>query len=245
MRLNCFTLTCTLSLGLLALPLQAAPLRAWGPEQVIGEPNTQGQGDFVTAWASLSEDGQMEWLLLDYARSVVPARLRVFETFNPGAVVKVTALNAQGKETLLWQGQDPLRGNTGNVAELPLDGKQPTRQIKVYLDSAQTPGWNEIDAVELVGRDSSRQWVQQASASSSYAEVNGATCETGTCTQGDTFNLYLGKPLRIQLDNQRVIRGTLKASDALYLTVDDQANQRRLLVPKARILLIAVPYPSR
>jgi hypothetical protein len=32
------------------------------------------------------------------------------------------------------------------------------------------PGWNEIDAVELIGRDGSHQWAKQASASSTYAE---------------------------------------------------------------------------
>jgi len=40
----------------------------------------------------------------------------------------------------------------------------------VYLDRRRVPGWNEIDAVELVGRDGSRQWATSAIASSSYAE---------------------------------------------------------------------------
>jgi len=43
-------------------------------------------------------------------------------------------------------------------------------QIKVYLDRRRVPGWNEIDAVELIGRDGSRQWATSAMASSSYAE---------------------------------------------------------------------------
>ena len=44
------------------------------------------------------------------------------------------------------------------------------RSVKVYLDTSRVPGWNEIDAVELIGRDGSRQWARQASASSTYAE---------------------------------------------------------------------------
>ena len=244
MRRIALTLTCALSL--LATTSHAAALRAWGPEQVVGAPNTPGQGDFVTAWASLSEDGQMEWLLLDYARSVVPSQLRVFETFNPGAVVKVTALDAQGKETPLWEGQDPLLGNTGHVAELPLNGKRPTRQIKLYLDSVKVAGWNEIDAVELIGRDGSRQWVQQASASTSYAEANN-TGDTSTSytPAADTLTAYLGKTLRIELDNRQVVRGILQASSPTFLTVDDKPSKRRLLIPTARIRLIEAPYPSR
>ena len=40
---------------------------------------------------------------------------------------------------------------------------------RVDFDRARVPGWNEIDAVELVGRDGSRQWATSAKASSSYA----------------------------------------------------------------------------
>ena len=34
-------------------------------------------------------------------------------------------------------------------------------------------GWNEIDAVELIGRDGSRQWAKGANASSSYGASRG------------------------------------------------------------------------
>ena len=47
------------------------------------------------------------------------------------------------------------------------------RTVKLYLDSAGVPGWNEIDAVELVGRDGSHQWARSATASSTYAERGG------------------------------------------------------------------------
>ncbi len=34
--------------------------RNWGPEQVIGPPDTMNAGHQVTAWASLSQDAQEE-----------------------------------------------------------------------------------------------------------------------------------------------------------------------------------------
>jgi hypothetical protein len=43
-------------------------------------------------------------------------------------------------------------------------------QIKVYLDTARVPGWNEIDAVELIGADGTRQWASGSSASSYYGD---------------------------------------------------------------------------
>ncbi|HEX2909007.1 MAG TPA: hypothetical protein VHO69_19195, partial [Phototrophicaceae bacterium] len=54
-------------------------------------------------------------------------------------------------------------------------------QIRVSLDQSLTNTWNEIDAVELVGRDSSgtliRQWAASAEASSQYGEENYAAAQ--------------------------------------------------------------------
>ena len=43
------------------------------------------------------------------------------------------------------------------------------RHLKIYLDTSAVAGWNEIDAVEIVAKDGSRQWACEATASSSYA----------------------------------------------------------------------------
>ena len=43
-----------------------------------------------------------------------------------------------------------------------------TSTIRIVLDTNRVAGWNEIDAVELLG-DRSRQWAVKARASSSYA----------------------------------------------------------------------------
>ena len=46
-------------------------------------------------------------------------------------------------------------------------------QLQADLDTSRVPGWNEIDAVEIVGHDGSRQWASQAAASTSYADRRG------------------------------------------------------------------------
>jgi hypothetical protein len=150
--------------------------RAWGPEQAAGEPDTFQAGDIVTAWASLTPDASPEWLQLDYENAVVVAGVNVRETYCPGAVCKVTALvgEAGGElgEVVLWEGQDPTREAPG-VFAVPVQGEVTAQRIKVYLDSPAVSGWNEIDAVELVGKDGTHQWAKQASASSTYAERGG------------------------------------------------------------------------
>ena len=84
-----------------------APKRGWGPEQATGPPDTPAAGDFTSAWASLTPDGQDEWLLLEYAEPILPAAVLVHETYNPGALMRVTAFKLDGEEVEVWKGKDP------------------------------------------------------------------------------------------------------------------------------------------
>jgi hypothetical protein len=155
-----------------------APKRAWSPEQATGEPDTPQAGDYPTAWASLTRDDQDEWLMLEYAEPVVPTEVRVHETYNPGALNKVSVFTEEGREVVLWTGEDPTPvGNDKGVSKTALRPgalRFRTKRVKLYLASRAVPGWNEIDAVALVGRTADRservQWAAAATASSTYAE---------------------------------------------------------------------------
>jgi hypothetical protein len=101
------------------------------------------------------------------------AEVRVRETYNPGAISKISAMLPNGQEMIVWQGiEAPAQAPVDRSFQIPA-GIQ-ANEIKVYLDRSRIPGWNEIDAVELVGRDGSQQWAASAVASSSYAEVGSA-----------------------------------------------------------------------
>ena len=122
----------------------------WSATQATGKPDTLAAGDARTAWASLKEDGGDEWLELGYENAVRPTQVRVHETFNPGAVVRVEARDEAGTWQPLWEGKsrttETIRWFTIDIAP-----RFATRSIRITLDSAGVPGWNEIDAVELVG----------------------------------------------------------------------------------------------
>ena len=122
----------------------------WSALQATGKPDTMGAGDARTAWASLSADGGEEWLELGYEHAVRPARVRVHETYNPGAVVRVEARDAEGEWRILWEGKDAVREAPG-WCEVTVAPGFVTRLIRITLDSANVAGWNEIDAVELIG----------------------------------------------------------------------------------------------
>jgi hypothetical protein len=142
---------------------------SWGVNQVLGAPNTSGGGDLATAWASETPDAQEEWLELEYAKSVVPKAIVIHETYNPGAVFKVTHVPRWGEEQVLWQGTDPTPvGSNFGVSRLPTTASIRTSRIKVYINSGAVGGWNEIDAVGLEYGDNKVIWAEEAKASSSY-----------------------------------------------------------------------------
>ena len=144
--------------------------RNWGPEQVVGPPNTHAAGDMPTAWAPLSpQGGRDEWLQVNYDRAVDISEIRVRETYNPGAISKLAAVLPDGQEVVIWEGVTPpteVPADAGFAAPAGLQA----RSVKIYFDRTRAPGWNEIDAVELVGRDGTRQWASSATASTSYAD---------------------------------------------------------------------------
>jgi len=146
------------------------PKRDWGPEQATGEPDTQMAGDIVTAWASASQDGQKEWLMLEYDEFVNPTAVLVYETYNPGALYRVTVFKPDGEEVEVWAGTDPTATDAGmGVSEVPIKINFKTNRVKIYIDSPSVPGWNEIDAVGLRDKNKKMHWAIAAEGSTTYA----------------------------------------------------------------------------
>jgi hypothetical protein len=146
------------------------PKRAYGPEQATGPPDTPQAGDLGSAWASLTPDGQKEWLMLEYAEPVVPRALLIYETYNPGAVYRVTAFKPDGEEVEVWSGKDPTPAGSGiGISEIAFKVRFKCNRVRIYLDSPAFPGWNEIDAVGLRDSSGKTQWATGAEASSTYA----------------------------------------------------------------------------
>ena len=70
----------------------------------------------------------------------------------------MSATLEDGSSFLIWEGDDPTVSAPSDFAVTP-DREVAAREIRVELDTARRPGFNAVDAVELVGRDGSRQWV--------------------------------------------------------------------------------------
>lgn len=144
--------------------------RGWGPEQATGAPDTATAGDNQTAWASRRRNGSSEWLELRYPEAVTPVGVRVFETFNPGALVQVVAIDADGADHVAWKGTDPGVGDQ-DVVVLPLAVGVPIQRLRLELDCSRVRGWNEIDAVGLHDTEGRLWWASSATASSTFAQA--------------------------------------------------------------------------
>lgn len=144
------------------------PKRSWGTEQVIGPPDTVRPGDAPTAWAPLKANSGPEWLAVGFDQAVEVAEVRIRETHNPGAITKVTAM-VNNAEVTLWEGRAEPSATPRDFV-VPVSDAVQTDSVVVHLDTTRVGSWSEIDAVELVGRDGSRQWAKSADASSTFAD---------------------------------------------------------------------------
>ena len=146
---------------------------AWSIDQILGQPDTTGFGDIATAWAPQNRDAGTEWVIVEFPSTVKATGVDVYETFNPGAVVRVASVSMSGAEQIVWEGTDPVwltppspaalysgastftvNGFTvalpvsarGGIPKIKFPAPVSTRRLKLYIDSAAVPGWNEIDA---------------------------------------------------------------------------------------------------
>ncbi len=143
---------------------QQKDIPGWHAMKATGAPDADPKRDDPNAWASASGDMGVQWLELTYANPMRASGVRIYEVNSPGAVSEIKAKNPSGEWDTLWSGTASGNG-APLVLEWPLTSYE-VKVIRVVLDTNRTPGWNEIDAVELIGGGA--QWAKHATASSSY-----------------------------------------------------------------------------
>ena len=159
----------------ISLPVKsrkATKKQGYSPAQATGEPELQAAGDNSHAWTPQPADGGVEWLKVEFDEAVQIAEVRIRESNNAGFVIKVVAFAEDGKEIVIFEGDDPSEEGLSDLVVEPTR-KVVSKSIKIYVDTNKKPGWEEIDAVELVGIDGSRQWALDGTASSSFGAQNG------------------------------------------------------------------------
>lgn len=192
----------------------------WSPQEATGAPNCPKAGDSQRAWATKAANAGEEWLELDYATAVPVQKVIVHQNDNPGAIVRVEARNGD-EVVVLWKGTSPKLTAPAKQA-FKSTVKTTTQTLRIVLDTRKVPGWNEIDAVELIGRDGSRQWATAARASSTYA-----TTPTGIWA-------HVGRPITLLLSG-REYSGVIQKIDGEWATLVPAGGGEPLLINLDRV----------
>lgn len=126
----------------------------WGAEQVIGMPDAPGCGDYQFAWASAASDS-IDTLVVSFSASVYPLEIVIHESFNPDQVVKVEVFDQEtgGYYTVLQKNPVQVDRPCPYQLSVPVEGIDfRTNLVRITVDQSQLGlGWNEIDAVQLIG----------------------------------------------------------------------------------------------
>lgn len=89
---------------------------------------------------------------LKYPKPVHATAVRIRESYGSGAVIKVELFDEQGSAHTAWAGNDPTTQLNYLMVTMPKTTYK-TARVKITLATNVIPGWNEIDAVQLVGTD--------------------------------------------------------------------------------------------
>jgi hypothetical protein len=130
----------------------AKGMESWSANQVTGAPNVEKYGDSPQAWAPKTQDEGIEWVDVKFPKPVHATEVRVRESCGSGAVIKVEVFDEQGAAHTVWAGNDPTTELNYLMVKFPATTFK-TDRAKITLATNVIPGWNEIDAVQLVGTD--------------------------------------------------------------------------------------------
>lgn len=122
----------------------------WNASQATGAPNVTGCADDSKAWASEGYD-TVEWLEVSYNTAVTPLLVNIYETFNPGQIVKVELLDVNYIYHEVYTANTQVKACPSILSiDVPSANYQ-VIAVRITVDQTQVLNWNEIDAVELVG----------------------------------------------------------------------------------------------
>jgi hypothetical protein len=123
---------------------------SYAANQATGEPNVQVYSTTPQAWSAKTPDSGIEWLELTFAKPVFATAVRVRESSGSGALIKIELFDDKGAGHTVWSGSDTTKDLNYLIAEFPKTAFK-TNRVKLTLATNVVSGWNQIDAVQLVG----------------------------------------------------------------------------------------------
>lgn len=126
----------------------------YSASQATGAPDVAAHGDSSRAWTPKTKDQGEEWLEVTFARAVHATGVRVVQSYHPGAIVRIEAIDADGRTSELWKGPDSTAYTKARIGVLDATFPRttfPVQKVRIVLDTKRSAEWREIDAVGLLG----------------------------------------------------------------------------------------------
>lgn len=140
--------------------------RPWAPEQATGPPDMPREGGGGKAYGPAQPQEGLAWVYLTYDIPMHARQVRIFEVYAPGFVAKVELYDEENKSPhTVWEGFDPTKKSPAVFEVVFPQTEYRVIGVKITLDTQRGWGYNDIDAVQLVGAEG-EQWATGAVASS-------------------------------------------------------------------------------
>lgn len=123
--------------------------------QLTGKPDVERYQDDGRAWVSKEADKGIEWCKVTYTKPVNATEVRIKQSYGPGAIIKVELIDTEGKNHTVWEGPDKTQYTADKMEYLKVKFEKTTykvKSVKITMATNAVDGWNEIDAVQLVGQ---------------------------------------------------------------------------------------------
>ena len=125
--------------------------------QVLGQPNVLPRGgEAPTAWGVKVKNGvetdDDAYIVVEYEKPALIQQIAIAESFNPGAITKVTLYGPEsGQELKVYEAAAQAANVKSRMMNIFLD--KPTdfyvKQIEIRMNPVAVPGINQIDAVGI------------------------------------------------------------------------------------------------
>jgi hypothetical protein len=128
--------------------------QGYQPWQATGSPNVTSYSDSAESWASKDPDKGVEWLEVGFAKAVHATELRIRQSNAPGAIIEVELVDDKGGRHGIFSGVDETSYPPQTISWFNARTEKTDYLVKgavITLATNAVGGWNEIDAVQLVG----------------------------------------------------------------------------------------------
>ncbi|XP_049860890.1 F-box/LRR-repeat protein 4 isoform X1 [Schistocerca gregaria] len=112
-----------------------------------------------------------DYIDLEFEQAVYPVEVKVYETYNPGSLVRIWAADSNEAWTLLWEGLPQRVGPVARIFSPRIRSISfPTRVLRLEFHHLHLDYYTELDAVLLVGM---KELSSSFNKSNSTSEING------------------------------------------------------------------------